>query len=337
MESPAKKKIFSAIQPSGEFTIGNYFGALKNWVGLQDNYECVYCIADLHSITMPQEPEALRKRSFDCLAMLLAAGIDPAKSLVFFQSHVSEHSELAWLLNCFSYMGELSRMTQYKDKSARLAGDTVSVGLFGYPVLMAADILLYDTDIVPVGEDQRQHLELCRDIATRFNQRFGQTFVVPEGLYGESGARIMSLLEPTSKMSKSDPAAGAYVLLADSEDVVINKFKRAVTDSGSEIVHSPQDKPGISNLLEIYSCATGKTIKESEAEFAAAGYGTFKTAVGEAVASVLAPIQERYARLSADKGYLDKLVSECAQKAAKTAANTLARASDKIGLAPKAK
>ncbi|MCR4894305.1 MAG: tryptophan--tRNA ligase [Eubacteriales bacterium] len=325
-----KKTIFSGIQPSGEFTIGNYFGAIKNWVDLQGDYNCIYFIADMHSLTVPQVPADLRRRTFECSAMLLAAGVDPDKSLLFVQSHVPAHAELCWILNCNSYMGEMSRMTQYKDKSAK-QGENIRVGLFDYPVLMAADILLYNSDLVPVGADQTQHVELARNIAERFNNNYSPTFTVPEGYIPESGARIMSLADPTRKMSKSDENANAYILMKDPRDVIISKFKKAVTDSGHEIVHDRENKPGISNLLEIYACVCGKSVKEAEADFATSSYADFKLAVGEAVADRLAPIQSEFDRLVKDKQYVMDILKDGSEKASAIAARVLDKVKRKVG------
>jgi len=329
--SSDKKTIFSGIQPSGDFTIGNYFGALKNWAILQDGYNPIFCVVDEHAITVPQDPNVLRQRIFQSTAILLALGIDPERSILFIQSHVSAHAELAWLLNCNSYMGELSRMTQFKDKSAKLNDESIRVGLFDYPVLMAADILLYNADLVPVGEDQRQHLELSRDIAVRFNQAYGPTFVVPEGYYGSSGAKIYSLQDPTKKMSKSDENKSAYILMVDDEDTILNKFKRAVTDSESEIRYDPKAKPGISNLLDIYCAATGQDMGSAVASFDGLGYGQLKTRVGEAVAAALAPIQKEYSRLLGEKAYVDEALKKGAEQAREIANPTLKDAQEKMG------
>ena len=325
-----KKTIFSGIQPSGEFTIGNYFGAIKNWVDLQGDYNCIYFIADMHSLTVPQVPAELRRRTFECSAMLLAAGVDPEKSLLFVQSHVPAHAELCWILNCNSYMGEMSRMTQYKDKSAK-QGENIRVGLFDYPVLMAADILLYNSDLVPVGADQTQHVELARNIAERFNNNYSPTFTVPEGYIPESGARIMSLADPTRKMSKSDENANAYILMKDKRDVIISKFKKAVTDSGHEIVHDRENKPGISNLLEIYACVCEKSIREAEADFSSSSYADFKLAVGEAVADRLAPIQVEFDRLVKDRQYVMDILRDGSEKASSIAARVLDKVKRKVG------
>ncbi len=325
-----KKIIYSGIQPSGEFTIGNYFGAIKNWVALQHEYNCIYNLADLHTITVPQEPAALRRRTVECMAMLIASGINPENSLIFLQSHVAAHSQLCWLLNCFTYMGELSRMTQFKDKSSR-QGANIRVGLYDYPVLMAADILLYQSDIVPVGDDQRQHLELARDIAIRFNAQYSPTFKVPEGYFGEKGARIMSLADPNKKMSKSDENKNAFILMKDNKDVIISKFKKAVTDCDSEIRYDIKQKPGISNLLEIYSCSRSISIKEAEADFCGKSYAQFKLAVGESVADALAPIQSEFERLVKEKSYINSIFCSHAQTASNIAARTLSKTMRKIG------
>lgn len=330
MESPENKIIYSAIQPSGTFTIGNYFGAMRNWVPLQEKNDCLYCIADLHAITVPQVPADLRRRTYESLAMLMAIGIDPERSILYVQSQVPAHTELAWILNCFSYMGELSRMTQYKDKSQK-QGNNIRVGLFDYPVLMAADILLYQTDLVPVGSDQKQHVELARDIANRFNQNFTPTFKVPEPYFGENGARVMSLQEPGKKMSKSDTNVNAFVSMTDEPSVIVKKFKRAVTDSETDIRYDKENKPGVSNLIEIYSCATGIALEEVEREFEGKGYGDFKAAVGEAVAETLKPIQNEYNRLMADKGYLEQIMRTNAERAARISGKTLAKVRRKTG------
>ena len=286
-----KKTIFSGIQPSGTLTIGNYLGALRNFVKLQEEYNTYYCVVDLHAITVRQDPTLLRKRCLELLALYIACGLDPEKNVMYFQSQVSAHAELGWMLTCVSYMGELSRMTQFKDKSAKQGGN-IGAGLLTYPTLMAADILLYNTDLVPIGSDQKQHLELTRDLAIRFNNTYGDTFTVPEAYIPPIGARIMSLQEPNKKMSKSDENVNAYISMADTKDVIIRKLRRAVTDSGSEIVYS-QDKPGISNLIDIYAACREITPDQVEKEFAGSGYGEFKEAVGCAVAELLAPIQAR--------------------------------------------
>ncbi len=325
-----KKRIYSAIQPSGTFTIGNYFGAMKNWVALQDEHDCLFCLANMHAITVPQEPAKLRARTYECLAMLMAIGIDPEKSILYVQSQVGAHAELSWILNCTAYMGELSRMTQYKVKSGK-QGSTIRVGLFDYPVLMAADILLYQADLVPVGADQKQHVELARDIAERFNTTYSPTFTVPEPFFGSAGRRVMSLQDPTSKMSKSDTNVNGFISMTDAPNVIVKKFKRAVTDSETEVRYDPETKPGISNLMEIYSCATDKSIEAIETEFAGQGYGAFKSAVGEAVAEALKPIQEKYTLLLSDKGELDNIMKNGAAQASRIAYKTLAKAQRKVG------
>lgn len=326
-----KKRILSGIQPSGAVTLGNYVGALRNWVELQksDEYECYFMLADLHTITVRQEAKVLRKNAIDLLALFLAAGIDPQKSPVFFQSHVPAHVQLSWVLNCNTYMGELSRMTQFKDKSRKHA-DNINAGLFTYPVLMAADILLYQADLVPVGEDQKQHLEITRDIAKRFNNAYSETFKIPEPYIPKVGARIMSLQDPMQKMSKSDPNENAYILLLDKPDAIVRKIKRAVTDSGSE-VRRGEGKEGIENLMSIYGAVTGKTMEETEAEFEGKGYGIFKSAVADAVVAALEPIQKRYAELTASRDYLEDVYRSGAQIAERTAFKTIAKVYRKVG------
>ncbi|MPW24988.1 tryptophan--tRNA ligase [Alkalibaculum sp. M08DMB] len=326
-----KKVLFSGIQPSGVFTIGNYFGAIKNWVSLQDQYRCFFSIVDLHAITVPQSPQELRKNSRNSLALLLAAGIDPKMSTLYYQSHVSAHSELAWILNCYTNMGELSRMTQFKDKSQK-QGENIRAGLYNYPVLMAADILLFQTNLVPVGQDQKQHLELTRDIAHRFNNHFSPTFVIPEPYIPSTGARVMSLQEPEKKMSKSDENKNAFVCMTDDTDSIIKKFKRAVTDSGSEVRYDSLNKSGISNLMEIYSSATGDSYDEIERRFNGQGYGNFKQAVGEVIADTLKPIQKEYGKLIDDKGYIEEIIKESTEIARKVSYKTLAKVKKKVGL-----
>ncbi len=324
-----KKVLFSGMQATGNLTLGNYLGALKNWVSLADEYECFYCVVDEHSITVRQDPATLRKRARALLILYIAAGIDPKKSCLYYQSHVSAHAELAWILNCYTYMGEMNRMTQFKDKSAKHA-DNINVGLFSYPVLMAADILLYQADLVPVGNDQLQHLEICRDIAGRFNNIYGDVFTIPEPYIGKVGARIMSLQDPGKKMSKSDENPNASIYLMDDRDTVIRKFKRAVTDSVGEIRYS-DDQPGIRNLIDIYCACTGKTKDETVSEFDGKGYGEFKLAVGETVADVLTPLQARCAELTGDKAYIDGIIRENAEKASYYAGKTLRKVQHKIG------
>lgn len=324
-----KKILFSGMQATGNLTLGNYLGALKNWIALCDEYECFYCVVDLHSITVRQDPAELRKRARALLTLYIAAGLDPKKSCIYYQSHVSGHAELAWILNCFTYMGELNRMTQFKDKAAKHA-DNINAGLFTYPVLMAADILLFQADVVPVGIDQMQHLEITRDIAQRFNGIYGDVFTIPEAYLGKSGAKIMSLQDPTKKMSKSDENPNASIYLMDDPDTVIRKCKRAVTDSGAEVRYS-EEKPGISNLMDIYGCVTGKSREEIEKEFDGKGYGEFKLAVGESVADLLKPIQKRIEELSKDKTYIDGIIKENAEKANYYALKTLRKVQKKVG------
>ena len=323
-----KKRIFSGIQPSGDLTLGSYMGAIKNWVALQDEYECVYCIVDMHAITVRQVSADLRRRSLEQLAQYIACGLDPKKNIMFIQSHVPQHAELSWVLGCYTQFGELSRMTQFKMKSQQHA-DNITAGLFTYPVLMAADILLYQSDLVPVGEDQRQHVELCRDIAARFNNSFPDTFTLPEAFIPKMGARIMSLGNPENKMSKSDP--DGCVFLMDKPEDIMRLFKRAITDCESEVRYDPEHKKGVSNLMTIYSAATGRTFAEIEAEFAGRGYGDFKKTVGEAVVELLRPIREESQRLLADKAYLQSVCESGAQKAACVAEKTLRKVYKKVG------
>lgn len=324
-----KKALFSGMQATGNLTLGNYLGALKNFVTLQNEYETFYCVVDEHSITVRQDPAELRKRARNLLTLYIAAGLDPTKNCIYYQSHVSAHAELAWILNCFTYMGELNRMTQFKDKSAKHA-DNVNAGLFTYPVLMAADILLFQADVVPVGKDQMQHLEITRDIANRFNNIYGDVFTIPEPYIGKAGAKIMSLQEPEKKMSKSDENTNASIYLMDDPDTIMRKCKRAVTDSGSEVLYR-EDKPGVSNLIDIYRCCLNKSVEEVEKEFDGKGYGDFKMAVGEAVVSVLKPLQDEFNRLSRDKAYIDAAIKENAEKAGYFANKTLRKVQKKIG------
>ena len=324
-----RKKVLSCIQPSGMLTLGNYLGALKNWVSMQDEFDCTFAVADLHAITVRQDPAALRQQIYSTYALLLALGIDPEKNTVFIQSHVPEHANLSWLLSCNTQFGEMSRMTQFKDKSAKHA-DNVNVGLFSYPVLMAADILLYKPDFVPVGADQKQHLEIARDIAVRFNNLYGDVFTIPEPYIPKVGARIMSLQDPSKKMSKSDDNPNAWVAILDDKDTIIRKFKRAVTDSEAQVRYR-EEQPGISNLITIYSTVTGKTVAEVEKEFEGKGYGDFKLAVGEAVADTLLPIKARYDEIIKDKKALETLYREGAAKAEKVAAKTYFKAMKKVG------
>ena len=324
-----KKVLFSGMQATGNLTLGNYMGALKNWVTLSDEYECFYSVVDMHSITVRQDPATLRKRARTLLTLYIAAGLDPEKNCIYYQSHVSAHAELAWILNCFTYMGELNRMTQFKDKSAKHA-DNINAGLFTYPVLMAADILLYQADVVPVGNDQKQHLEITRDIAERFNNIYGDVFTIPEGYYGKVGARIMSLQDPSRKMSKSDENPNASIYLLDDPDTIMRKCKRAVTDSEGQILYR-DEQPGVKNLIDIYSACLGKTPEETVREFDGKGYGDFKIAVGEAVVSVLKPLQDEVARLEKDKAYLDGIIKANAEKAGYFANKTLRKVQKKVG------
>ena len=328
-----KKTLFSGMQATGNLTLGNYLGALKNWVTISDEYQTFYSVVDMHSITVRQDPAELRKRARNLLALYIAAGLDPEKNCIYYQSHVSGHAELAWILNCFTYMGELNRMTQFKDKAAKHA-DNINAGLFTYPVLMAADILLYQADVVPVGIDQMQHLELTRDLAIRFNNIYGDVFTVPEAYIGKAGAKVMSLQDPSRKMSKSDENPNASIYLMDDPDTIIRKFKRAVTDSEACVRYS-DEQPGIRNLIDIYSACTGKTPQEIEAEFDGKGYGDFKMAVGESVVSVLKPLQDRFNDLSKDKAYLDSMIKMNAEKAQYFSNKTLRKVQKKVGFPEK--
>ena len=324
-----KKLIFSAIQPTGTFTLGNYIGAVRNWSPLQEEYNCIYCVADMHAITVRQDPAKLRQNSLAAYALLMACGIDPEKSILFIQSHVPTHPMLSWVLGCSTQFGELSRMTQFKDKSQRHADD-VNAGLFTYPVLMASDILAYNADFVPVGIDQKQHLELARNIAQRFNQRYGDFFTLPEPYIIDVGAKVMSLQDPTKKMSKSDENPNACILILDDKDTIIRKFKRAVTDSDAEVCYR-EGKDGINNLMSIYSCVTGKNFDEIESEFKGKGYGDFKVAVGEAVADNLAPVRTEFDRLISDKAYLKECYTAGAAKAQKYSQRIVSKGYHKVG------
>ena len=324
-----KKKVLSCIQPSGVPTLGNYLGALKNWVAMQEDFDCTFAVADLHAITVRQEPTKLRQQIISMYALLLACGIDTNKSTVFIQSQVPEHAQLSWILSCYTQFGELSRMTQFKDKSARHA-DNINVGLFSYPALMAADILLYKPDFVPVGADQKQHLEIARDIAVRFNNIYGDVFTIPEPYIAKTGARVMSLVDPTKKMSKSDENANGFISILDDKDTIIRKFKRAVTDSDMKVCIG-EGKDGINNLIGIYSAVTGKSEQEIEKEFEGKGYGDFKLAVGETVADALCPVKQRYDELIKDKKMLEALYNEGAQKAEYAARKTLMKVMKKVG------
>ncbi len=324
-----KKRALSLIQPSGVPTLGNYLGALKNWKNMQEEFECVLGVADLHTITVRQVPADFRKQIYTTCALLLAVGLDPEKSVLFIQSQVPAHAQMGWLLGCYTQFGELSRMTQFKDKSARHA-DNINLGLFSYPTLMAADILLYRPDVVPVGADQKQHLELARDIAGRFNGIYGDVFKVPEPYIAKTGAKVMSLQEPDKKMSKSDSNPNAFISMLDSTDDIIRKFKRAVTDSEARVCIG-ENKPGINNLIGIYSAVSGKTAAEIEAEFEGRGYGDFKLAVGEAVDAELRPIREEFNRLIADKAYLEQVYKNGAETAQRISGRTVGKAMKKIG------
>ena len=328
-----KKLIFSGIQPTGTFTLGNYIGAVRNWGPLQDEYNCIYCVVDMHAITVRQDPAKLRQNTLNSYALLMACGIDVEKSILFIQSHVKTHAELNWVLCCNTQFGELSRMTQFKDKSQRHPDD-VNAGLFTYPSLMAADILAYNADLVPVGVDQKQHLELARNIAQRFNQRYGDFFTVPEPYIAEVGAKIMSLQDPTKKMSKSDENPNSVILILDDKDTIIRKFKRAVTDSESEVVYR-EGKDGINNLMTIYSTVTGKDFTSIQSEFAGKGYGDFKLAVGEAVADHLEPVRTEFSRLSQDKAYLKECYTAGAEKALHYSQRTLSKVYRKVGFVDK--
>lgn len=324
-----KKTLFSGMQATGNLTLGNYLGALKNWVTLSDEYNCFYSVVDMHSITVRQDPATLRKRARNLVTLYIAAGLDPEKACIYYQSHVSAHAELAWILNCFTYMGELNRMTQFKDKSAKHA-DNINAGLFTYPVLMAADILLYQADVVPVGIDQMQHLELTRDLAQRFNGVYGDVFTVPEAYIGKVGAKIMSLQDPAKKMSKSDENPNGSIYLQDDKDTIMRKCKRAVTDSVG-IIQYTDEQPGLKNLIDIYSACTGKSSADVVAEFDGKGYGDFKIAVGEAVSDILVPLQAEQARLLADKAYIDGVLKANAEKAGYYANKTLRKVQKKVG------
>ncbi|MBQ4246364.1 MAG: tryptophan--tRNA ligase [Succinivibrio sp.] len=330
----SKPIIFSGIQPSGELSVGNYIGSLRNWVKLQDDYDCIYCVVNEHAITVRQDPKELLERSYNTLAIFMAAGVDPKKSTIFLQSHVPAHCQLSWVLNCYTQVGELNRMTQYKDKSKRYA-DNVTAGLFDYPVLMAADILLYQANLVPVGDDQKQHIEITRDIATRFNNIYGDTFVLPEGFFPKAGARVMSLQKPTKKMSKSDENDNNVVRILEDPKKIIKKLKRAVTDSDNPpvIAYDWDKKPGVSNLLEIMSACTGTSIEDLVEKYKGQMYGTFKCDVADSMVALLEPIQNRYKELRADEGYLNEVLREGALKASERAQKTLDDVYRKVGFA----
>lgn len=328
-ETTEKKLIFSGIQPTGTFTLGNYIGAVRNWGPLQEEYNCIYSIVDMHAITVKQDPAKLRQNTLQAYALLLACGIDPKKSIAFIQSHNPNHAELSWILSCSTQFGELSRMTQFKDKSAKHADD-INAGLFTYPVLMAADILAYNADLVPIGADQKQHLELARNIAGRFNQKYGDFFTLPEPFIPKAGARVMSLQDPLKKMSKSDENPNACILILDDKDTIVRKFKRAVTDSDAEVCYR-EGKDGINNLMTIYSVVTGKSLDDITSEFAGKGYGDFKLAVGEAVADHLEPVRTEYEKLIADKAYLKECYTAGAEAANRITRKTLSKVYRKVG------
>lgn len=337
MDTPTetKKIIFSGIQPSGTLTLGNYIGALRNFKLLEDEYQCIYCVVDMHAITVRQDPAALRRRCLELTAIYIASGLDPKKNIIYCQSHVSGHAELAWILNCFTYMGELQRMTQFKDKAQKHA-DNINAGLFTYPTLMAADILLYQTNLVPIGADQKQHLELTRNIAQRFNGIYGDVFTVPEGYFGKVGSRIMSLQDPSRKMSKSDPEE-TFISLLDPPDAIRRKVRRAVTDSEADIRFDPETKPGVSNLLSIIAALTGQSVEEAAAELQGQGYGKLKDRVSECVIETLAPLQSEHKRLMADKAYLQGVLAENAEIANRMALRTLRKVQRKVGFAERLK
>ncbi len=324
-----KKVLFSGMQATGTLTLGNYLGALKNWIELADEYECFYSVVDMHSITVRQEPSELRKKARNLMALYIAAGLDPEDNCIYYQSHVSGHAELAWILNCFTYVGELNRMTQFKDK-ARKHADNINAGLYTYPVLMAADILLYQADVVPVGIDQMQHLEITRDIAGRFNAIYGDVFTIPEPYIGKQGAKIMSLQDPSKKMSKSDENPNASIYLLDDPDTVMRKFKRAVTDSEACIAYN-DEQPGVKNLLDIYCAATNTSIDDALKEFEGQGYGQLKEAVGESVIAILKPLQQRFNEILADKDYLDNIIKTNAERAQTASLKTLRKVQKKVG------
>ena len=327
-----KKRIYSGIQPTGQLTLGNYIGALRNFKLLEDEYDCLYSIVDMHALTVRQNAAELRKACLRTMSIFLASGLDPKKNIIYFQSHVPQHAELNWYLNCFTYMGELQRMTQFKDKSAKHA-DNINSGLFTYPVLMAADILLYMTDMVPIGADQKQHLELARDIAQRFNGVYGDVFVVPEPYIAKVGARVMSLQDPTRKMSKSDPE-DTYIAILDKPDVIRKKMRRAKTDSENCVEYDPENRAGVSNLMSIMSALTGRTMEDISAEYSGKGYGIFKDAVADAVIAALEPIQNEYDRIIADKAYLQDVMKDGAERAASMAYRTMLKVRKKLGTAP---
>ena len=329
-----KKRILSGIQPSGDLTLGSYLGAIKNWAALADEYDCYYMLADMHTITVRQVPAELRRHTLTQVAAYIASGLDPEKNVLFVQSHVPAHAQLGWVLDCYTMFGELSRMTQFKDKSAKNA-DNINAGLFTYPALMAADILLYQADLVPVGGDQKQHVEICRDIATRFNGIYGDVFKLPEPYIPQVGARVMSLTSPEKKMSKSDHDQNGCVYMLEKPEDILRKFKKAVTDSEACVRFDPANKPGVSNRMQIYAVATGKSFETIEQEFAGRGYGDFKQAVGEAVVELLRPIQEEANRLMADKAYLESVYQKGAERASALANRTLRKVYKKVGFVPR--
>lgn len=332
-QTERKPIIYSGIQPSGNLTLGNYIGAVRNWKMLEDEYDCVYGVVDLHAITVRQDAAKLRKQSLSVLALLLAVGLDPKRSVIYFQSHVQQHTELSWVLGCYTYIGELQRMTQFKDKSQKNEAN-INAGLLTYPVLMAADILLYQANLVPIGADQKQHLELCRDVATRFNNLYGDVFTVPDGYFPKVGARVMSLQEPTRKMSKSDPE-DTYVAILDDPKVIEKKIKRAVTDSEAEVRFDTENKPGVSNLMSILGALTGQSMDQITQTFAGQGYGAFKAAVADAVIATFEPIQAEHKRLMADKPYLQQVIQEGVERAGQMAERTMRKVRRKVGLAPR--
>ena len=333
MDEQVRKRVFSGVQPTGKVTLGNYLGAIRNWQPLQEQYDCIYCVVDLHSLTVTQVPAELRKNTMELVALYIACGIDPTKSTLFIQSHVHEHAELAWVLDTIAYVGELNRMTQFKDKSRKHA-DNINMGLMNYPVLMASDILLYQADFIPVGKDQVQHVELTRDVAQRFNARYSDTFVVPQTLLNKSGQSIKSLQDPTAKMSKSDPNENSFISLTDDADTIRRKLRRAVTDSDTCVRHGA-DKPAITNLLNIYTLCSGMSMSEAEKQFEGKGYGEFKDAVADAVIAVVAPIQAEQKRLLADKAYLENVLKTGAEQASYLASKTLSKVYRKVGLIPR--
>ena len=330
MAEEKRKRILSGIQPTGTPTLGNYIGAVRNWALLQKDYDCLYMVADLHALTVRQVPADLRRNTLTQLAAYIASGLDPEKNVLFVQSHVPAHAQMAWVLDCYTMFGELSRMTQFKDKSAKNA-DNINAGLFTYPALMAADILLYQADLVPVGGDQKQHVEICRDIANRFNGIYGETFKIPEPYIPKVGARVMSLTSPENKMSKSDKDPNGCIYMLEKPEDIMRKFKKAVTDSDACVRYDPANKPGVSNLMQIYSVATGSSFEAIEAEFAGRGYGDFKKAVGESVVELLRPIREETERLLADKAYLESVYRAGAEKASYVANRTVSKVYKKIG------